>query len=221
MKKQKSTLTPKLRNNWWIDMILGLSAVLAIVSSLYFLVFPVGGYQGGRNPQYDLTVIFSRQTWDILHTWFGVGMILAAAIHIIIHWRWITGTLARTWRVVTGRRKGFGLRLSYNIFLDAVVALSFLVCAISGMYFMYFAPRGAVSQVFIFDGTTWDLIHTWSGVIMVIAAVLHFVLHWKWVTNITGKMLKKLTIVNPELDETQSIKYMGLVSTKNNHIENN
>jgi len=214
MKKRKSTLPPKLRNNWWIDAILGISVILTIVSSLYFLAFPVGGYQGGRNPQYELTVIFSRQTWDILHTWFGVGMILAAVIHIIIHWGWITGTFARTWRVITGRRKGFGLRLSYNILLDAVIALSFLVCAISGMYFMYFAPHGSTSQVFIFDGTTWDMIHTWSGVLMVIFAVLHFVLHWKWVTNITGKMFMKSRPVTPELDETQPLKCVGLVSIK-------
>ncbi|MDT8382517.1 MAG: hypothetical protein RQ728_09740 [Brevefilum sp.] len=42
--KNKSNLTPKLRQNWWIDAILGLSAVIAILSSLYFLAFPVGGY---------------------------------------------------------------------------------------------------------------------------------------------------------------------------------
>jgi len=135
-----------------------------------------------------------------------VAMILAAMIHIIIHWGWITSTITRTWHVMTGRRKGFGLRLTYNILLDAVIALSFLVCTISGIYFMYFAPRGSISQPFIFNGTTWDMIHTWSGVLMVISAILHFTLHWKWVTNITRKLFRKPRNVIPDLDNVQPVE---------------
>lgn len=211
MRKNRSTLSPKLRHNWWIDAVLGISAVLATVSSLYFLAFPVGGYQGGRNPYYDLTVIFSRQTWGILHTWFGVGMILAAVIHIIIHWKWITGTISRTWHVVIGRRKGFGLRLTYNIILDVVVALSFLVCAVSGVYLMSGTSPGFTNETFIFNRVTWDLIHTWSGVLMIVSAVLHFVLHWKWVANITGKLFVSSRGATPDLEKTQPVE---LVSTK-------
>jgi len=206
MKKRKSRLTPKLRQNWWIDMLLGLSAVLAIVSSIYFLVYPIGGYQGGRNPSYNAVLIFDRRTWDSLHTWTGAAMIVAAIVHIMIHWQWIVGTIKRSWQVITGKRKGFGLRLTYNILLDALIAISFLVCAISGVYFMYFASSGSSSQSFIFSHSTWDLIHTWSGVIMVIAAVLHFALHWKWVTNITKKIFG-----------TRGSKSMGMADTR--HLE--
>jgi cytochrome b subunit of formate dehydrogenase len=214
MRKKRTTLSPKLRQNWWIDAALGISAVLAIASSLYFLAFPVGGYQGGRNPYYDLTVIFNRKTWSILHIWFGLGMILAAVIHIIIHWKWITGTMKRTWHVVTGKRKKFGLRLTYNIFLDAVVAVSFLVCAVSGLLLMFDTSPGFTNEVFIVDRVTWDLVHTWSGVLMVISAVLHFVLHWKWVTNITEKMLGNSRSAMPDLDQTQPVQRVELISSK-------
>jgi len=80
------------------------------------------------------------------------------------------------------------MRLTYNILLDAIIAMSFLICAISGVYFMFFAESGPSSKVILFSKSAWDLIHTWSGVIMTITAILHFVLHWKWVTNITKKM---------------------------------
>jgi len=201
MIKNKSSLTPKLRQNWWIDAILALGTVVAIVSSLYFLAFPIGGYQGGRNFYYDFTVIFSRQTWDIIHTWSGVAMVMAALIHILMHWGWITGTLNRTWQVILKKRKGFGMRLTYNIVLDATIAVSFLICAVSGVYFMFFVESGPTSNVFVFSKLTWDLIHTWSGVIMTITAVLHFVLHWKWITNITKKMLAQL---NNRIENRQS-----------------
>jgi len=191
MIKKNTSLTPKLRQNWWIDALLALGAVVAILSSLYFLVFPVGGYQGGRNLNYARIVIFSRQTWDIIHTWSGVAMVMAAVVHILIHWGWITGTIKRTWQVILGKRKGFGKRLNYNIVLDAVIGISFLICAISGVYFMYFAQSGPSSEVILFSKTTWDLLHTWSGVLMTITAILHIVLHWNWITNITRKIFSK------------------------------
>jgi len=191
MIKKKSSLTPKLRQNWWVDAILALGTIVAIVSSLYFLAFPIGGYQGGRNFYYDFSLIFSRQTWDIIHTWSGVAMIMAALIHILIHWGWITGTIKRTWQVILKKRKGFGKRLSYNIILDVVIGLSFLICAISGVYFLYFVESGPVSNVILFNKITWDRIHTWSGVLMTITAILHIALHWNWIINITRKMFSK------------------------------
>jgi len=123
MKKRRTSLTPKLRQNWWIDALLAFGSVIAVLSSLYFLAFPAGGFQGGRNPYYDLVVIFSRQTWDIIHTWSGAAMILAALVHIIIHWGWITGTIKRSWQVFRKKRDGFGPRLTYNILLDATIAV--------------------------------------------------------------------------------------------------
>lgn len=188
MKQNKSTLTPKLRQNWWIDMLLGITAIVTVLSSLYFLIYPISGYQGGQNPQYDAVLIFNRKTWDLIHTWSSIGMIVAAVIHILIHWNWITGTSERTWRVITGKRKPFAARLTYNIALDATIAICFLVCTISGLYFLYFAPTGPSTEVMLFNRTTWDLIHTWSGVIMTIGAILHFAFHWRWVTNITQKI---------------------------------
>lgn len=205
MIKQNSTLTPKLRQNWWIDALLALGAIIAILSSLYFLAFPVGGYQGGRNLNYARVVIFNRQSWDIIHTWSGVAMILAAIVHILIHWGWITGTVTRTWQVILGKRKGFGKRLTYNIVLDAVIGISFVICAISSVYFLIFIESGPAGNVFLFNKKTWDLIHTWSGVLMTITAILHIALHWKWIVNISKKMFH-ISQDRPE-KKTESISF--------------
>ncbi len=209
----KSTLTPKLRNNWLIDAALGLGTLIAILTGLYFLVFPVGGYQGGRNPYYDIVLLFDRQTWDLLHTWGSVVMILAALVHMVIHWHWLTGTAGRVWKVIVGKRKGFGLRLSYNILLDAVLALSFLVCMISGLYFLIFTSGGPEAPILLFDKITWDMIHTWSGVFLTFSAVLHFVLHWKWVVNITRKIFGGRSGVSLRAEEgmTKSVSDTGSV----------
>lgn len=190
MKTNKSRLTSKLIQNWWIDAVLAFSAITAVISSLYFLAFPINGFQGGRNPYYNTVLILSRQGWDFLHTWTGIAMILAALIHIFIHWEWIVKTARRSLKVVTRQRRGFGTRLTYNILLDAVLALCFVLCAMSGVYFLLFPHSSTTTQKLFVDKTLLDLIHTWSGIFLTITAILHFVHHWKWVENITKKIMK-------------------------------
>ncbi|PKO06283.1 MAG: hypothetical protein CVU41_07565 [Chloroflexi bacterium HGW-Chloroflexi-3] len=87
-------LSKQTRQNWQINAFLFLSAILASLSGIYFLYFPEG-FMGGRNPLYNVTVIFNRTTWDVIHTWSGVGMIAIATLHIIIHWKWVTKVTRR------------------------------------------------------------------------------------------------------------------------------
>ena len=86
-----------------------------------------------------------------------------------------------------------------NVAIDVVVAISFLVCALSGIYFL-FAPSGGFQggsnlgwdPGFVFSRTTWDLIHTWSGVVVSAAAVVHLAIHWRWVKNVTARFFLSL-----------------------------
>jgi len=75
-------VSKQTQKNWWIDASLALTAVIAALSGIYFLYLPSGGYMGGRNPLYNVTVLFSRHTWDQIHLWGGLAMILAATVHL-------------------------------------------------------------------------------------------------------------------------------------------
>lgn len=191
---RKSNLSPKLRYNWLIDALLFLGALLAVLTGIYFLVYPVGGYMGGRNPDYGVIFIFGRETWEALHDWTGIAMIAAALIHIVFHWKWILGTLKRIFRTVSHKAERFGNRLFWTIVVDAFIAIGFLLSAISGLYF-FFAIKDA--NWLLLD-TTWDTIHTWSSDVMIMAAFIHILLHWDWIKNITAKMFgkKKIKVVN-------------------------
>ena len=81
----------------------------------------------------------------------------------------------------------------WNLILNAIVAASFVLTAVSSVYFL-FVPgrRRIVDPTFLFTRTTWDLIHTWTGVILIAAAIIHFAIHWKWVTKVTSKMIGML-----------------------------
>jgi len=189
----KGTVSKQTRNNWLIDTAVFIGGLVAAISGIYFLFLPSGGYQGGRNPFYGITILFSRHTWDDLHTWFGVLMIAAVVVHFAIHWNWVKGTAKRMTRSLSGKGARMNRHGIFNVVVDATVALGFALAAVSGVYFLFVpGSGGAVDPLFIFSRTTWDLIHTWSGVAMIIAAVIHFAIHWTWVTKVTAKVFRSL-----------------------------
>lgn len=184
------TLSKQTQKNWLIDLALFSSAIIAALSGIYFLFLPSGGFQGGRNPFYNVQILFSRHTWDDLHTWGSIAMIVAAIIHLVIHWPWVISMSRRIWKELTGQCGSMNWRGRWNLILNVVVAISFVLTAISGVYFL-FVPGGqqAVDPMILFTRTTWDLIHTWAGTAFIAAAIMHFAIHWKWVTKVTRKMV--------------------------------
>lgn len=184
-------VSKQTQKHWWVNAALFTSAVLAALSGIYFLFLPTGGFQGGRNPLYNIQILFTRQTWDDLHTWGGVAMIIAAVVHLAFHWSWVVSMARRTWNELTGKCGCMNSRGRWNLILNTVVAVSFIFTALSGIYFL-FVPSGgrAADPMILFNRTTWDLIHTWSAIMLIATAVIHFVIHWKWVTKVTGKMIK-------------------------------
>jgi len=183
------TVSKYTQKNWWVDAALFGSAIVAALSGIYFLSLPTGSFQGGRNPLYNVQILFARQTWDDLHTWSGVAMIAAALIHLVIHWPWVVSMARRIWNELTGKCGCINARGRWNLVLNIIVAISFVLTAVSGVYFLFVSGgRGAVDPMILFTRTIWDLIHTWAGVLLIAAAIIHFAIHWKWVTKVTRKM---------------------------------
>ena len=87
------TVSKQTQKNWWVDAALLFSAVAAALSGIYFLFLP-SGYQGGRNPLYNIQILFSRQTWDDLHTWTGVPPVGARRLLVS---RYPTSRTIRRW----------------------------------------------------------------------------------------------------------------------------
>jgi hypothetical protein len=201
MMRERIALSAQTRNNWLIDVAVFGGGLLAGLSGIYFLYYPSGGYQGGRNLLNEVTILFDRLSWDILHTWAGVFMILAVAIHFSIHWQWV---LTMSKRILKSLRSG-GSNMSpgarFNLVIFLLIALSFTSTAVSGIYFL-FAPAGgyqggrnlAWDPGFVFNRTTWDLIHTLSGVVLILAAVVHLIIHWRWVEKVTRRLLGSLVL---------------------------
>lgn len=176
---------------------LSITGIAIFLSSVYFLYFPIG-FQGGRNPDYGTIIVFGREMWDAIHLWSGIGMIIVLVIHIAVHDKWILAMFKRFFHGKSNGIKHLNGNARFNILLDAVAALSFFVVSISGILLLVL-PSGRSFEVvdgFLLSKTIWDIIHTWSGVVMLISAILHFYIHWKWITKVTGRVIgKKKTVI--------------------------
>ncbi len=200
-------LSLKTRMNWLIDASVFLGGVLAAITGIYFLFLPSGGYRGGRNPMYGVTILFERHTWEDWHTWTGVLMIAAVAIHLAIHWAWVKAMVKRVVLALASKGSPLSTGAKINVLVDALIATSFLLAAISGLYFLLAPTSGqgvAATMPFLFDGTTWDLIHTWAGVVLVGAAVVHLAIHWRWVVNVTTRFFDSLGQTHVTLVKAQT-----------------
>jgi Domain of unknown function (DUF4405) len=180
--------------HWMTVFLLSLSGLLTTLTSIYFLFLPSGGYQGGSNPYYGQTFLFDRHTWSDIHTWAGIVMITVSLFHFILHWQWVVEMGRRSLAVVRGRRKPFRRQIWARVGVVAILGLLFLGVAASGIYF-FVLPTGQGSNravQFLFGRSMWDLVHTWTGVLMIIAAAVHLTMRWRWVARVTPSVTRTL-----------------------------
>jgi hypothetical protein len=188
----RQSVSPRTRNNWLIDTAVFLGALLSMLSGVYFLIFTSGGFEGGRNPWYGIVVLFTRHTWEDVHTWGGLLMVTAVVLHLIMHWSWVKTMTRRLWQ--NGR---FSAGARRNLLINGWIALSFVVTAVSGLYF-FFLPEGgyqagqnlAWDPGFLFSRPVWDVIHTWGGISLTLAALWHIYIHWGWIVKVTRRVLR-------------------------------
>ena len=203
--KIKSKVSEQTKNNWLVDSVLLISALLVSISGIYFLYLPVGGYQGGRNPYYGIQILFERHTWSDIHIWTGVLMIVVILIHIPLHWNWVVNMTKRMVKDMFGKENSINIRSRLNVFINMLVGFTFALTALTGVYLLFVpgGPQSALNDpMILFGRTTWDLIHTWSGVVLGIAAMIHFAIHWKWVVKVSRKILNP----NPIRDIDKKVK---------------
>ncbi len=85
-------LARQARINFSLDSVLFVTFFLASLSGLVvWLLLPSGGYQGGRNPFYNASLLgLIRQAWNDVHLYAGLAMIAVFAVHLALHWNWLT-----------------------------------------------------------------------------------------------------------------------------------
>lgn len=183
-------ISAETRKRYLVNLMMFILFIGVAASSLYFLYVP-GGYQGGRNPRFNMRILFTRETWDAIHLWTSLMLSLILLLHIFLHTEWIKYVFVKyvqLWK--TSVREGNALRI-VNILDDGLSALFFVVCLLSGLVLLY-VPGGRGSDAITFLTITresWKVMHTWTGIGMMAGIVVHLVIHWNWIKKVSLKML--------------------------------
>ena len=77
--------------NYWLDIVIGIAFIAALVTGVAFLFMGTGGYEGGRNAAYETAFLgIAREAWRSLHTFTSVVMTAGVGLHLAYHFKWIT-----------------------------------------------------------------------------------------------------------------------------------
>lgn len=82
-----------------------------------------------------------------------------------------------------------------NFWVDAVLAVSFVITAVSSLIIFFFLPdgirQGGIQEFLNVTKRTWSEWHKWSGLIFIAFALLHFILHIDWIKGVAKNLFHK------------------------------
>lgn len=86
-------------------------------------------------------------------------------------------------------------KVKLNYLVDLLMGIFFLVVAVSGVILFFFLPsgvrRGGYQEFLGIERHTLVSLHNWCGLILIILIAVHFVLHWRWILEMTKKYFKR------------------------------
>ncbi len=90
-------------------------------------------------------------------------------------------------------------KVKMNYLLDVVIAVAFLLSALTGIAFLFMGSggyQGGRNPAFLtsFLGLSrevWSDLHTLGSLVMITGVGVHLVFHWKWIVCVTRQVLPK------------------------------
>ncbi|MEI7815080.1 MAG: DUF4405 domain-containing protein [Coriobacteriia bacterium] len=115
-----------------------------------------------------------------LHEWIAVGLALLGLFHLALNWDWVVHTaesfLARL------------LRMSaVNLVVDIALFATTVMVSLSGIVISRVV--GPLVGLTPSTAPLWYRLHSLSAVAVVALFVVHGVLHWKWILNVSTRWL--------------------------------
>ena len=73
-------------------------------------------------------------------------------------------------------------KATWHYWLDLIMGLLSMLLVVSSTLLWVVFPRGYYAARMV-----WILIHKWSGFAMAVAALVHVILHWRWLVRMTRR----------------------------------
>jgi hypothetical protein len=146
------------------------------------LLFPTGiikflNIWGRLDALDNLAAIFSE-----FHDWSGIILGILVLAHFALNWRWLVQMTKNIFKSKMARRK----RVNYLI--DIGMLISFLIVFVTGI--LKFPTFLLITGYFYTVSEEIFILHDWTGLLLTLFALLHVILHWKWIVRMTKKVYR-------------------------------
>lgn len=178
----------KTKSNFWMDMSILVAFVTILLTGIVlWLVLPEG-----RGSSTALLWGLTKNVWLDVHIWSGVVMFIGAAVHLLIHWRWVS---------CVGKRyfKKLARQARINFTLNTLVFVGFFLANLTGLVIWLLLPQGgyqggrnaAFQKLFLgLERGVWGEWHLWSGIILIVILTVHILNHWRWILCMVKRYTK-------------------------------
>jgi len=122
-----------------------------------------------------LVAMWLHLTGVALHQWLGVALAGLAAVHLAVHWDWVSAVTARLFGRTGGRA-----RLAYVV--DAGVASGFLAIGLTGLIISTWLDFPVASVA------GWRNVHVLASVSTLALIVVKIGLHWRWIVGVAWRI---------------------------------
>ena len=113
-----------------------------------------------------------------LHEWLGVVFVVPALVHLVLNWEWVA-------RAVAGFVGKIRTVARVNLVIDAALFISVVGVTLSG----FMVIPGLANSLGLQASSLWHAVHLLTSDTTVAFALLHFALHWKWVSSVARRIV--------------------------------
>jgi len=195
--------------NYFLDIVLAFSIIATLASSyILWFVLPRGwGLHGdplcslkgyGFVGNYWKVLGWPRYMWIDVHNWASGVLLCLIILHISMHWKWIIETLKRVKTYFSGTVR----KVREQFIASVALFILFVADCFSGFVIWLILPRGTLDYYYMLSGagrTFWGLqrnvwvdIHTWLATLIVAIVIIHIILNWRWVVDISKKISNRV-----------------------------
>jgi hypothetical protein len=121
-----------------------------------------------------------RLTGLAIHEWLSLAVAATIVAHLLLHWSWIAGVTARFFGKVSWKSR-------LNYLLNALLFVAFTAVTFTGV--MVSEVAVPLFGVQIERDGLWMAVHRLASDASVFLIGLHVALHWRWIVNLSRKLL--------------------------------
>jgi uncharacterized membrane protein SirB2 len=116
-----------------------------------------------------------------LHEWLCAAALVPLLVHLVINWD-------QTVRLAQRFAEHLRHLPRVNLIVDTALFFSAVGVTLSG-FMVSRAIAGALGLVFT-PSALWTSVHSFTADFTIALLVVHFVLHWKWITSVARRMAR-------------------------------